>query len=184
MNPSLIIVDDFAPNPQQVRLLALGSDFGTYPFQGVMYKGVGGSNQPNLEKEIARALGPVKLVLSFFRLGTPGNDPTTYIHADRNCAEWAGVLYLSRPQDCRGGTAFWTHPEHGDRVPAQADWTRLNSEGADESLWKMNGLAGMKFNRFVAYRSDLFHSRYPKEAWGTGPTDGRLIWTCFFNRMP
>jgi hypothetical protein len=190
METTLIIADDFSPAPSLLRQRARGSDFQTCEFQGAQYKGVGGKNQPvDMEARIGRLLGfPIKITLSFYRLGTPENEPTTYIHADRNCATWAGVLYLNEPEQCRGGTAFWRHKDSGRESLSElinssafTDFDQLNREGNDESFWEMTGLVGMKFNRLVVYKSDLFHSRYPKAGFGSSPKDGRLIWTCFFN---
>ena len=103
MKTSLIVIDEFLPNADMVRRSALKSDFGTREFQGAHYKGVGGTMQPyGIEERIGRALGkPVSIKLSFYRIGTPGHEPTTYIHADRNCAEMAGVLYLNPPEQCQ-----------------------------------------------------------------------------------
>lgn len=189
MRTSLIIADNFDPQPEALREAAMASDFGTYPFQGHSYKGVGGSNQNPIRMEmmISRILGPIHITLSFFRLGTPENEPTTYIHADPTCAKWAVVLYLNTPEQCRGGTAFWKHKATGlEEVPFGKPvefYESLNRDGNDESKWDLVGLAGMRWNRAVFYTSEIFHSRYPQAGWGTGPADGRLIWTAFFNRL-
>jgi len=190
MKTSLLVVDDFLPNPELVRRRALRSDFQECEFQGAKYKGVGGSNQPeDIHHRISRVFGrTVCMSLMFYRTGTPGNEPTTYIHADRNCAEMAGVLYLNTPDQCRGGTAFWKHKRSGcdsikDMILSQkfTDFDELNRDGNDEANWEMTGLVPMKFNRFVCYPTDVFHSRYPKEGWGADLENGRLIWVCFFN---
>lgn len=186
MKTTLIIADDFLPDAAAVRARAVDSDFGTREFQGAHYKGVGGKGQPDCSARIARLLGvsAIAMALSFYRLGTPENEPTTFIHADRNCAEWGGVLYLNEPRDCRGGTAFWRHKvlQWDELIAASPSFCAgLDEEGNDESKWEMTSLAGMKFNRFVVYPSKFFHSRWPKEGWGSGSHNGRLIWTCFFD---
>jgi hypothetical protein len=47
--------------------------------------------------------------------------------------------------------------------------------------WKQTGFVPMQFNRFITYPTCFFHSRFPFEAFGTGPEDGRLIWICFYD---
>jgi hypothetical protein len=47
--------------------------------------------------------------------------------------------------------------------------------------WEQIALAPMQFNRFITYPTSYFHSRFPHEAFGAGPADGRLIWVCFFD---
>jgi hypothetical protein len=56
----------------------------------------------------------------------------------------------------------------------QGDWN-------NESSWEMVGLAEIRLGRAVIFESELFHSRYPFGAFGSGANDGRLIAVAFFN---
>jgi hypothetical protein len=64
-----------------------------------------------------------------------------------------------------------------------ADWyyRMMEREWKDLTFWEQIGMAEMKFNRFVTYPTSLFHSRFPFEAFGSGPQDGRLVWVCFYD---
>ena len=42
-------------------------------------------------------------------------------------------------------------------------------------------VVGYKKNRVVIFPSDRFHSRYPRESWGTTKEDGRLLFVMFFS---
>jgi len=57
----------------------------------------------------------------------------------------------------------------------------MNREWKDLTFWEQYHLVPMKFNRFATYPTCLFHSRWPFEAFGKGPEDGRLIWVCFYD---
>jgi hypothetical protein len=46
----------------------------------------------------------------------------------------------------------------------------------------MTALLPMRFNRFLTYPTCFFHSRYPFEAFGNAPENGRLVWVCFFDK--
>lgn len=170
-----------------LRRRALLSDFQTREYQGGQFKGVGITNQPQgMEERIGGLLhSRIKIAGSLFRTGMIGNPPSTYIHADPNHAEYAGVLYLNLPEQCRGGTAFWKHRALNlsempmDRPPEFYD--NLLVDGQDESKWEMIGLVGMKFNRFIVYPTKQFHSQYPQPCWGDSVESGRLIWTTFFD---
>lgn len=189
MNVNLIVADDFLPNPEQVREAALKSDFGPRVHDGVTYQGVGVSNQPDFSPLLANLLGSnVAIRMSFFRCMVEGEEPTSYIHADNACAAFAGVLYLNKPEQCRGGTAFWRHK--------QTDWTswypgygpevakKIQADGQDESLWVQESLIGMRFNRFITYPTTQFHSMYPKAPWAKDRENARLIWACFYDIIP
>src|SRR5574342_14306 len=84
--------------------------------------------------------------------------------------KYALVLYLSEPIGTLSGTAFWTHKEQntnrilvGDVELLQAiegDWDDVNK-------WRQDQFISSKFNRAAIYKSELFHSRWPFEAYGS-----------------
>lgn len=183
------MVDDFLPGPEALALRerALAGGFHTVEHGGVHYHGIGVDLESDLYFGLTGRLQAevgftVEHKLSFFRLNTRHDLPSTYIHADSAEAEYAAVLYLTLPEQCRGGTAFWRHRESGTVQPQMdANARRLNEDGLDEGKWELMFMAGMAFNRVIVYPGALFHSRYPQQTWGEGPEDGRLIWCCFFN---
>jgi hypothetical protein len=134
---------------------------------------------------------PVKISISAFRLGHENTDLHVNIHSDNtvNGARWAGVYYLNEPEQCKGGTAFYRLKETGwDTMPTQEqldavgknlDW--MKDKWTKEEEWDLISLAGMKFNRFIFYPCEYFHSRYPLKGWGNKPEESRLVWVCFFD---
>lgn len=186
--PTLIVIDDFLSNPMAKRNEALAMDYVDYEHKGVKYHGIGKQHgppfvHPLLDGQISEAMGfPVQQILSFFRLNLGTDEPSTYIHADSDESEFAGVLYLTLPKDCMGGTAFWAHAAHKSEAALPGVMLPPASLGLDQEAWRMKSIIGMRFNRFIAYKSNLFHSRFPKETWGTTRENGRLILATFFNR--
>lgn len=161
---------------------------------GCEYTGISKAQYPELCKAVANALGhDIAVTMSFFRFNTKGDLPHSWVHSDEGCAGHAGILYLNPPEQCEGGTAFWKHEKLGlDEMPTIPELTAAGAdvEGFSEMIhrewcvkdaWKMVGLAGMKFGRFITYRSRLFHSRWPFDAFGDKPENSRLIWVCFFD---
>ncbi len=186
-----IQIDNFHPCGRAIAALARTLKYGPQEHKGHVYKGVGLGYSPELFYEtLAIHLGraEIKANMEFFRIGTKEDAPTTYIHADSGEAKNAAVWYLSEPPEGMvAGTAFWKHRETGkwelteeDRKDA-ALLAKLDADGADESKWIMTGLAGQKFNRLVTYPTNIFHSRYPKDAWGNDATDGRITFACFYD---
>lgn len=183
--------DDFAPDALVLRDAVIAGGFSTEQGpDGALYTGISRYPVPQWYERIAELIGkPIIPRLSCFRLNLKGELPHSWVHSDDICAKFASVLYLNLPEQCAGGTAFWKHKElEIDRLPAKEelkDWQKfylmIEQEWKDLAPWDQTGLAEMKFNRFITYPTSLFHSRFPFEGFGTGPSDGRLIWICFYD---
>jgi hypothetical protein len=57
----------------------------------------------------------------------------------------------------------------------------LSKDWHEAEAWDQLTLAGMKNNRLIIYPSQVFHSRWPWQGFGTGPENARLIWCAFFD---
>jgi hypothetical protein len=192
----LLQFDDFAPDAFDVRRAVIDGPFGTVTGpDGASYTGISQYSVPHwiplLEATIGADITPR---LSGFRLNLAGELPHSWVHSDGICAAYASVLYLNLPSQYSGGTAFWRHIGLNiDHLPSKetlqaqgihADWfyEMMTREWKDLTYWRQVGFVPMQFNRFITYPTNLFHSRYPFEGFGTGPADGRLIWVCFYDR--
>ena len=193
-----IAKDDFLQFPELTRELAVEE----FPFSdvtgpdGESYKRVFVAD-PNLFKpEIEKWLNSkVSQRYSVFRLNYGGENPNSAIHSDALYDSHALVLYLSRPEDCVGGTAFWRHRKTGFTAwPSKQEilrkgknpqriWEGLTEDWDNLSAWEQTHLAEMKFNRAICYPTAMFHSRYPFPAFGDCPENGRLIFCSFFTAL-
>lgn len=187
---TITVVDHVLPDPGAVREAAVRQSFGPREYEGHTYEGVATDLELPAAEIIAEALHvpreTVRPTIQFWRLGLAGDDTTTYIHADAIASPWAAILYLSGPGKPHAGTAFWRNKRLGtdaldpSGLPKE-EYDRINREGHDQGAWEMVGLIGQQFNRLALYPSFLFHSRYPREAWGDGPETGRLVWVTFYD---
>lgn len=197
MATSFIIIDDFLENPESIRKTALSLD---YPEQAGPYPGrnsVQRLDLPGLSDYVSHVTGePLKPIEPMESHGkcrlTLASDPKQAdIHVDS--AQWSGILYLSRPEDCRGGTRFFRHKRtNTDRAPindieAQAMGYATVSEACNDilgkdsrrlSAWEKTFEIPMRFNRLVLLRSWYWHTATP--GFGKGAEDGRLIQVMFF----
>lgn len=76
---------------------------------------------------------------------------------------WAAGIYLNTPEECVGGTAFYTYK--GSKTitldRASAELSNVNYYVQDDTEdWKKVYLAEMKFNRLVLYRQNVLHTPY------------------------
>lgn len=197
MPVTTIIVDDFLDNAVQLREAALRLN---YPEVRGLYPGRNSQERLNLqglEQEVSRLVGeplvpmPPPQAHGKFRIATAGDTGRAKVHVDT--AHWSGILYLSRPEDCRGGTEFFRHrPTNTERGPINDDEARahgyasarqmiddvLERDTADDSKWELTMRVPMRFNRLVLLRPWLWHTA--GESFGSTLEDGRLIYLMFF----
>jgi hypothetical protein len=131
-------------------------------------------------------------------------------HADGFC-DYAAVLYLSKPEDCVGGTSFWRHRRTGlEYAPLAGDARsaeqvrrygagtpiQLLDQMIDEALsepiggyitrsnenWELLDVVEMRPNRLVIYDANLFHSIYaPRTEWVPDLASPRLTQNLYVN---
>ena len=197
MPTSLIIVDDFLDNAQALRRTALGL---TYPEVQGMFPGRNSVERITLEgldAQVSRLVGeplvgmPPPQAHGKFRLARADDRGRARVHVD--AAHWSGILYLSRPEDCRGGTEFFRHLPTGtetapvdDREAQAHGWPTakqfvadvLARDTMDDAKWEMTHRVPMRFNRLILLRPWLWHTA--GESFGTTPEDSRLVYLMFF----
>ncbi|HST92341.1 MAG TPA: DUF6445 family protein [Brevundimonas sp.] len=197
-HPSFIMVDDFVGNPDELRQRALGLDYGGSG-EKQNYPGVT-SSQPiridGLEEYVSRLLG-VEVV------GAPGtlhghcrltlgrDRGQSGVHVDP--AFYSGILYLSRPQDVRGGTDFYRHRRTGlESVPSKAEGLLtsgfadvnhliedvVNRDTLKPSAWQRTFTSPMRYNRLALFSPWMFHNS--SAGFGETAETGRLVYLMFF----
>jgi len=156
------IVDDFYQNPDEIRALALAQSYSTPPATGL--NGQGGlayrvdcpdSLSQNLVTKISHLISKPALNAKVqFRYSMEGTQKRNICHADG--VDYAGIVYLSLPGDCQGGTHFFRHKPTGHLIRDNQliEQYRYNIEADWEIVYKVN----MKYNRLVMYPGDLFHA--------------------------
>lgn len=177
----ILVIDDFLDKPLAVREHARLSEF--YDWlgpDGQVYKRVSICKIPGLQDKLFEVFGPYEMLGTAYRLNYDGEKPNQSIHSDMGWGTHALVLYLCEGP---GGTAFWSHRESGAERIKQGDvelYEQIKEDWEDEDKWNLRHVVELKFNRAVVYSSELFHSRYPFEAFGEHPGNGRLIGVAFF----
>jgi hypothetical protein len=194
---SLIIVDDFLENAESLRNAALAL---TYPKQAGPYPGRNSVQRielAGLSEQISRVAGEPLRPMSppeshaKFRITLASDEGKAKVHIDPS--HWSGILYLSLPQDCEGGTDFFRHRPTGlDRAPindrelaalgfsSREEMHReiIEKDSVDDSKWELTMRVPMRFNRLVLLRPWLWHTAGP--GFGERPENGRLVYLMFF----
>ncbi len=172
----------------------------TYPAQDGAFPGRNSLQRINLDglaqqvsSLVAEPVAPISPLESHAkcRITLAADVGRAKVHVDRS--HWSGILYLSRPEDCRGGTEFFRHRRTGtDRAPlthAEAQAMGLASmsevqreiiekDSNDDAKWESTMQVPMRFNRLVLLRPWLWHTA--GEAFGDTLENGRLVFLMFF----
>ncbi|MBN8480701.1 MAG: hypothetical protein J0L88_03815 [Xanthomonadales bacterium] len=197
MPTSLIVVDDFFSDPQALRDAALRLD---YPPQQGAFPGRNSQQRlslPGLAEAVSRIVGeplkPVEPLQSHAkcRVTLAADEGRAKVHIDQS--HWSGILYLSRPRDCRGGTDFFRHRRTGsDRAPIDAQELAamgyasmaemhhdiIERDSNDDSAWEPTMQVPMRYNRLVLLRPWLWHTA--GAGFGTTLEEARLVFLMFF----
>jgi len=202
----VILVDNFYPDPLQVRSVALNDTTETSSHGNYAGRMTDNKLFDQSFEEIFQHLTNQPVVESGnfcgrFRFTQESDTMTQYIHFDPAPGQvWAGLVYLSLPEDIDAaesptnhcGTEFWQHRRTGlDCIPIEPDEQRrhgltdlqvfLETEGNDASLWNQTLYVPPRFNRLILFRPWMFHS--PGRSFGTNKQNCRLV-QLFFLRLP
>lgn len=179
--PGVVVIDDFFTDFDRVRQHAILSHY--YDWQasdGQVYKRISMLHVPELFDKLCENLGLVRIAVMGYRLNYKDEPPNQSIHADLGFSTHAIVVYLNEGDS---GTAFWKHKETGATeiwYGQQELFEQIQSDFEKPDAWEQRLYVPAKKNRAVIYRNNLFHSRFPFEAFGSTPEDGRLIAMGFF----
>lgn len=201
MATTLVVVDDFLTDPDQLRSMALRL---TYPEQEGAFPGRNSQERIDLDgllEEVSRCVGEPLRMLSppeshaKCRVTLAADKGKTRVHIDRT-AYWSGILYLSRPEDCRGGTEFFRHlrtgSEHaplnpqellrmGYTTPNEMYEDIIGKDGVDTAKWEMTMRVPMRYNRLILLRPWLWHTA--GQGFGDCLENGRLVYLMFFGAV-
>ena len=126
------------------------------------------------------------------RIALEGEEGRGKVHIDDS--HLSGILYLTLPENCKGGTDFFRHKETmTDRAPINEDemhamglnnirelWDKIIlPQSTDESKWERTMRVPMRYNRLILLKPWLWHTAGP--GFGDCLANGRLVYLMFFN---
>jgi len=195
LSQDVIALDDFLPDPVSYRAMSLELPFYDIRYSdGELYKHVNVRPPQEVAPHLEQRLGKkVTLDYCITRLNYSGELPNNSVHTDDAWSNYAYVLFLNPPDQCRGGTAFWQHKKYRwTNFPTKQEvlrtgkseqriYSMLREDMNREDAWDLLHVADMKFNRAICFPCSRWHSRWPWAAFGSGKTDARLINVGFFS---
>lgn len=200
MATSLIIVDDFLANAAQLRDAALKL---SYPKNLGAFPGRNSRERitiPGLTEEVSRLVGeslrPIDPLESHAkcRVTLASDAGRAKVHIDES--HWSGILYLSAPEHCLGGTDFFRHRRtvtdqapltvedalaHGYSSQEEMVHAVLSADSSKDDAWECTMSVPMRFNRLVLLRPWLWHTAGP--GFGDSLASGRLVYLLFYRSI-
>lgn len=178
----IVIIDDFYKNPHLVRELALtippthnprilggvpggriDAFYNLEHFADVFDNLIRNVFLPEDKKNLNSNLSEIFKSATFCVNVIQSTDlPNKVPHVDnREDFRFASTIYLNTPEECAGGTSFYTF-NGNQEGPALTEG--LQNQYVTDSIgpWEMIFLAEMKFNRFVLYEQNILHTAYVK----------------------
>lgn len=195
----LKVIDNFIPDPDRARAIALKSGFGKWhPNKGDIggdeYKGACfWAQHAPLVRGISIALDkPIYVNNMAFRVMNEDTERAV-VHSDFLSGNYTCIVFLTdHPDRPDHGTGFYKHNVTGWTRSPSWDWlTRPENKTEFETLkrdcheykegvWTQIGFVHGKKNRAMIFDSPLFHCRSPWTGIGITPEDGRMIWVAHF----
>lgn len=197
---TILVIDDFLDNAEALRQHALTLDYpdikGAFPGRNSVQRvNIDGLDQivSQLAGERLKAIDPPESHAKC-RITLGSDVGRGRVHIDHS--DWSAILYLSKAEDCHGGTQFFRHKRTGTtRAPVSeaelaamgyasvADMHRdiIEQDGNDEAAWDMVMEVPMQFNRLILLRPWLWHTAGP--GFGDRIDNGRLVYLMFFSRV-
>jgi hypothetical protein len=182
---AVVIKDDFCAHPDDIRKLALSKKYNKPPGDTTRLDVVADCNKlehmamydllkPHLPQIKNNKLVGINVS---FRYILANAQKKTFCHVD-GCS-YAGLLYLSKPEDCAGGTTIYRHKATGDEIYDKAHSQLYDFK--DASQWEVISEIEMVYNRLVMYPGQLFHAVTPV-FFGDTVENARLTQNVFIHR--
>jgi hypothetical protein len=196
LEPDRWVIEDFVPNPDRLRQSALESGFGSWrPSKGEVgssvYEGMNfwGDHAMGL-RALVKAHGQMVYPNSMFFRVCNKDTEGAYVHSDREAGDYTAIVYLSKHSE-ESGTGFYRHRQSGiTRMRSFADmaqspewFAQFKTEMVEGSpkVWECLDFVPGFYNRALIFEAPLFHSRHPKNGFGSTAEDGRMVWVCHYS---
>lgn len=197
---NIIVVDDFYKDPDQVRSLALETDFTdvrhlNYPGTQSEFAFYSDEMIKLFENLIGLKMAPdvEKYTFGKFRFMNTDTGARLKVHVD-GLTDWTGLVYLNVPTQCEGGTVFYKHKKTGLEGPPSEQYLCENGynnyadfenkiiypDTLELNMWEETTYVGMRYNRLVLFKGNqLYHCH--THAFGYTRENSRLTQNFFFN---
>ncbi len=182
---TVVVKDNFYDDPDAVREIALNKSYNVPP-DGTPRLAVTAVCDEAETRAMCELLKPYVPHIEgnrvvgahvLFRYTLADTVKKVFCHVD-GCAN-AGILYLTLPGNCAGGTTIYRHKPTGDEIYNRAN--RHLYDFREAGQWEVLTEVEMRYNRLVMYPGQLFHAITPV-FFGDRIENARLTQNVFISR--
>jgi hypothetical protein len=177
------VIDGFFEDPALELQTALDQKYVAVEHNGLFYEGICRTHDLNSINKIEKIVGcGFQTSTCMWRQYLPHYESKTWIHSDILIASFTAIVFLTPPELCHGGVAFWKHKALGWEAHPSKEvceslgiydddyFKQIYKDGFNEAMWEMVDYVPMYNNRAVIFQGGKYHSRYPQK-----DTSSRLI---------
>lgn len=181
----IVVVDDFFDNPDQIRELAFTKAYSVPPVGTPRLARTARCTVAEAKSVVTRIIPRVPYISDeedyafnvLYRYTLADAEKKTFCHVDKST--YAGIVYLSKPEHCVGGTSIFRHKPTGDEIYKISNAHLYNYN--DPCHWELIQEIEMVYNRLVVYPGKFFHSITPV-FFGDNIKNARLTQNIFIYR--
>jgi hypothetical protein len=198
-NKTSIVIDNYYPNPMEIREHALSLTYTTkesptYPGKEAIssqydWEKIRSDLRQHIDEDVDMPCpkNPV-FPQGKFRVAVAADEKSRLDLVHEDVQRWSAIIYLSLDQHCKGGVAFYRHKKtralcsspqwfaevfpNIKNLPPEERIAVLRKEFKDPNNWEIIGQIPMLFNRAALVMGQCFHGS--TGVFGDSSTTGRL----------
>ena len=179
------IIDNFLDDFELLREYCDRVDYDgiTNPQDGVFYEGVSIQIPEHIKDEVKEKIGSGHINAMFLRLRTKDTNEPHQAHTDAVMGSKSLMLYLSRLEDCEGGTSLVMHKKTGlfDNPINHKQLDTWSEDMNNPEAWQITDMCSMRPNRAAIFDANLMHRAEPIGGFGDNAKNGRLVLSAVYD---
>lgn len=168
---NLVIFDNVLSGPDSYVDHILSGEFQDYPDGDKVFKGIQLAPDNGISALLKEYFPNHDATYNFIRRSPEGQEEPNTVHSDREMCDTIALLYLNKEFPEGAGTTIYEDNNSGSTI---------DRGDASENFTPSIHIS-MKYNRMIAFPSDLYHSRNIKNNFGSGD-NARLVQVVFLKR--
>lgn len=174
---NFFVFDNVLSNPDKYVEKILENPFVDVPAGPQMFKGIQIIKDESVSGMLQDFFPNTEVIHNFARLSPENQEEPNFIHSDRKMCDIIGILYLNKDFPVYAGTTIYENKNTGSCIDTG------KKQNLSEKHFNRSIHISMKYNRMIAFPSDLYHSRSIKENFGEDINDSRLVQVVFLKRI-
>lgn len=174
---NIVFFDNVLEKPDQYVDKILENPFVDVPAGPQIFRGIQLVKDTYVSERLQDFFPNTEVIHNFIRISPENQEEPNYIHSDKKMCDVIAILYLNKDYPVYAGTDIYENKKTKSCIDSGKiqNWSEKNFNRSIH--------ISMKYNRMIAFPSDLYHSRSIKENFGEDINDSRLVQVIFLKRI-